>query len=196
MNHRSVTKTQKSKVLKAALDLFSSKGYSGTKMSDIARDVGISVGALYLRFKSKEELCLELIKDQTKDFGERTKNLPDKDPLKALNAYITLNLEYASKKRQLISMFIREHKLPFIHPLRKNFFKSQLKIIKDILATGAKNGIFGSMNIEDKALMIFACIRGSILLKLIFGIGDAKALSNSLFKLIINGIRRHPIKDA
>jgi len=38
--------------------------------------------------------------------------------------------------------------------------------------------------------MIFASIRGAILLKLVFGVGDAKAISNSLFKLIINGIRK------
>jgi len=39
MNYRSVNKTPKTKVLKIALDLFSSKGYSGTKMSDIAQRV-------------------------------------------------------------------------------------------------------------------------------------------------------------
>lgn len=187
-------KAPKSKVLKAALDLFSSKGYSETKMTEIARSIGISVGALYLRFKSKEELCLELIKDQTKDFFERTKNLQDKDPLKILKDYIALNLDYAFQKRQLLSLFIREHKLPFIQPLRRNFFKTQHKIIEDILSAGIKRGIFRPMDTKDTASMIFASIRGAVLLKLIFGIGDVKEMSNSLFKLITNGIRRHPNK--
>jgi AcrR family transcriptional regulator len=190
MNRHSDNKVPKSKILKVALDLFSSKGYTETKMADVARRAGISVGAIYLRYKSKEDLCLELIKDQTKDFVELTKNLPKKDPLKALKAYIALNLEYAFQKRQLLSIFIREHKLPFVQPLKREFFKTQHKIIRDILTTGIKRGIFKPMDSRDTASVIFACIRGVILLKLIFGIGELKTISDSLFKLITEGIRK------
>ena len=190
MNHRSVNKVPSSKILKAALVLFSSRGYSETKMTEIAQNVGLSVGALYLRFKNKEELFGELIKDQSKDFIDRTKNLPENDPMKTLKTYITLNIEYAFQKRQLISIFFREYNLTFLKPLRKNFFKTQHKIIKNILTAGIKKGIFRHMDIEDTASIIFASIRGAILLKLIFGIGDVKAMSNSLFNLITNGIRK------
>ncbi len=180
----------KLKILKVALDLFSSKGYTETKMSEIARKAGLSVGALYLRFKGKDELCLELIKEQTKDFYERVKELTVKDPLNALKSYFALNLNYAFKKRQLLSLFIREHKLPFIQPRKKDFFKSQHKIIKDILTAGVKEGVFKPADVKETAAMIFACIRGAVMLKLVFGIGDAKTMSNSLFKLITNGIRK------
>ncbi len=188
MNHRSSNKAPKSTVLKAALSMFSSKGYSETKMAEIARKAGISVGALYLRYKSKEELCLELIKDQTQDFSERTKNLPQKNPLKALQTYIELNLDYAFQKRRLLSLFFREHNLPFMHPLRKNFFRAQHEIIKKILNEGIRSGIFIPLSSNDSASMIFASIRGAVLLKLVFKIGNTKTMSKSLFNLIINGI--------
>lgn len=190
-------KVSQSKILKTALSLFSSKGYSETKMSTIAKGVGLSVGALYLRFKNKEQLCLEIIKDQTKDFSRLTdKLLPaKKDPLEALKAYIILNLEFAFKKRQLLSIFIREYKLPFIQPLRRIFFNAHHKIIRDILKAGVKKGVFRPMDTTQTASMIFASIRGTVILKLVFGIGDLKTLSNSLFKLLTNGIRRHPDKD-
>ena len=196
MNRRSSKCVSKAKILRVALDLFSLGGYSGTKMVDIAQRAGISVGALYLRYKNKEELCLELIKEQTQDFCGLTKSMADEEPIKALKTFIALNLQYAFRKRQLISVFIREHKLPFIQPLRKNFFKTQHGIIKDILTAGVKKRAFRTMEISDTASMIFACIRGAVLLKLVFGIGNIKVMSNSLFKLIINGIRSHPIKDA
>ena len=191
MNHRSGKKVPDSRILKAALDLFSSRGYSETKMADIAKSVGISVGALYLRFKSKEELFLELINDQTKDFIERTKNLPGDSPLEALKTYIALNIDCAFQKRQLLSIFFREYNLAFLKPHRKEFFKTQHKIIRDILAAGIKKRVFRNVDTEDTASMIFAGIRGTILLKLIFGIGDTKGLSNSLFELITNGIRKN-----
>lgn len=183
-----------SKILKAALNRFSSKGYSETKMSEIARDVGMSVGALYLKFRSKEELCLELIKDQTQDFKELTQNLSTEDPLNALSSYIILNMDCAFQKRQLLSIFVKEHKLPFIQSLKRDFFKTQHKIIKDILVAGVKKGIFRPMDCKDTASMIFACIRGVILLKLVFGVGDVRVMSESLFKLITNGIKRHSIR--
>ena len=190
MNHRSFNKVSRSKVLRSALDLFSSKGYSETKMAEIARRSGLSVGALYLRFKNKQELCLELIEDQTQDFVERIKSLPDENPIKAMQNYIALNLEYSFQKRQLISMFFKEYNLPFLQPVRKNFFRAQHRIISDILTNGIKSGIFRSMDTKDTASMIFASIRGAVLLKIIFGIGDAKKMSTSLFKLITDGIRK------
>jgi TetR/AcrR family fatty acid metabolism transcriptional regulator len=190
MNHRSVKKVPKSKVLRSALDLFSSKGYSETKMTEIARDSGLSVGALYLRFKNKEELCLELIRDQTKDFIERIENLPEASPVEVMGNYIALNLEYSFQKKQLLSLFFKEHNLPFLQPIRRKFFRTQHKIIHDILVSGIKGGIFRSMDTKDTASMIFASIRGAVLLKIIFGIGDTKKMSASLFKLITDGIRK------
>ena len=190
MNHRSVNKVPRSKVLRSALDLFSSKGYSETKMAEIAGRSGLSVGALYLRFKNKQELCLELIEDQTQDFVERIKGLPDENPIKAMQNYIALNLEYSFQKRQLISMFFKEYNLPFLQPVRKNFFRAQHRIISDILTNGIERKIFRSMDTKDTASMIFASIRGAVLLKIIFGIGDTKKMSASLFKLITDGIRK------
>jgi TetR/AcrR family fatty acid metabolism transcriptional regulator len=189
MNHRSLNKMPRSEVLKAALDLFSRKGYSETKMAEIARNVGLSVGALYLRFKNKETLCLALIEDQTKDFIERTKNLSGENPLKSIEEYIALNLDYAFKKRQLISLFMREHNLPFMQPIRSNFFKTQRKIIEGILTAGVKKGVFKPLNCRETASMIFAGIRGAVLLKVVFGVGNVKEMSHSLFELITNGIK-------
>ena len=190
MNRHSYNKVPKSKVLRSALDLFSSKGYSETKMADIARGSGLSVGALYLRFKNKQELCLELIEDQTKDFVERIENLPDGDPVEALRNYIAMNLEYSLQKRQLLSLFFKEYNLPFLQPLRRNFFRAQHRIISDILISGIKRGFFRSMDTKDTASMIFASIRGAVLLKIIFGIGEVKKMGDSLFQLIANGIRK------
>jgi AcrR family transcriptional regulator len=128
-------KASKSKILKIALGLFSTKGYAETKMTEIARGAGISVGALYLQFRNKEELCLELIKDQTKDYFDITEKLasPDREPLRALKDYISFCLEHAFKRRQVISMFYREHRLRFLKPLTKTFFKTQHRLIHNIL---------------------------------------------------------------
>jgi len=49
-------------IIEAALDLFISKGYAGTKISDIAGRVSMSVGLLFHYFESKAKLYEELIR--------------------------------------------------------------------------------------------------------------------------------------
>ncbi|MFP4512145.1 MAG: TetR family transcriptional regulator [Acidimicrobiales bacterium] len=48
-------------LLAAAAKVFSEKGYSGTKIKDIVKASGLSSGALYGRFSSKDELLVEAV---------------------------------------------------------------------------------------------------------------------------------------
>lgn len=50
-------------LLRAALDEFFERGFSAARMEDIARRAGLSKGALYLYFRSKEEMFREIIAD-------------------------------------------------------------------------------------------------------------------------------------
>lgn len=52
---------RKEQIMEAALHVFSRRGISGTKMSMIAAEAGISHGLLYHYFKSKDELFTELV---------------------------------------------------------------------------------------------------------------------------------------
>lgn len=49
-------------ILMASLELFVAKGYTATKVSDIASSAGMSIGLLFHYFKSKENLYEELVK--------------------------------------------------------------------------------------------------------------------------------------
>lgn len=50
----------KRQVLRAAMQLFSERGFAGTSIRDIARESGYTNPALYKHFASKEELALHL----------------------------------------------------------------------------------------------------------------------------------------
>jgi len=49
-------------IIEAAIQVFTEKGYHKTKMDDIAEKLGVSKGAIYQYFKSKEQLFFEVIK--------------------------------------------------------------------------------------------------------------------------------------
>jgi AcrR family transcriptional regulator len=51
----------KDKIIKAAFKTFTKKGYHTTTMDDIAKEVGVSKGALYQYYKNKKDLLNEIV---------------------------------------------------------------------------------------------------------------------------------------
>lgn len=56
MNREEKSKNSKEKIIQAAFSLFSSKGYDATSTQDIIDLSGLSRGAMYHHFKSKEDI--------------------------------------------------------------------------------------------------------------------------------------------
>lgn len=54
-------------LLEAAARVFASKGYSGARIVDIVREAGLSAGAVYGRFDSKNELLTEAVVSRSID---------------------------------------------------------------------------------------------------------------------------------
>jgi AcrR family transcriptional regulator len=52
----------RSRILHDSLLYFAKNGFAGTKISDLAKAIGIGQGSLYVYFKSKEELFNEIFK--------------------------------------------------------------------------------------------------------------------------------------
>jgi AcrR family transcriptional regulator len=59
MQHRS--EETRTKIMEAAIKLFSNSGYNKASVNDICAEAGISKGAFYHHFKSKQELFLALL---------------------------------------------------------------------------------------------------------------------------------------
>lgn len=60
---------RKEKIREIALELFASKGYLGASMSDIAKRLNITKGALYKHYKSKQEI-FDSILDKMREVDE------------------------------------------------------------------------------------------------------------------------------
>ncbi len=58
----------KEKMKEVALSLFSSRGYVGTSMSEIAREVGIKKASLYSHYESKEALFFAVYEELAADY--------------------------------------------------------------------------------------------------------------------------------
>lgn len=61
MNQEARSERSRAQILEAALRLFSSRGYHGTSMRDIAREAKVSTGNVYHQFPDKESLFKTLL---------------------------------------------------------------------------------------------------------------------------------------
>ena len=61
MTRKEQKEQRQKQIMMKALELFVTKGFTETKISDIAGELGISVGLLFHYYESKEQLFLELV---------------------------------------------------------------------------------------------------------------------------------------
>ena len=66
-----MAKDTKEKILTAALDLFSQKGYEGTNMRELSASLGLVKSGIYKHFESKEAVWNELLDRMIAYYGER-----------------------------------------------------------------------------------------------------------------------------
>jgi AcrR family transcriptional regulator len=84
----------RTKILETARTLFSSHGFENTTIDDIITASGITKGAFYHYFKSKEALCQFVIQQAMHDYQALAESIrPDASPFERLEEMLTRLLE-------------------------------------------------------------------------------------------------------
>jgi AcrR family transcriptional regulator len=153
-------------ILDAAFELILEKGYSNTKIIDIANKIGIGKGTVYEYFESKDAIALELISTRAaRDYTmicEEAKMLTTAK--EQLTRYVQLQLELFSKFKMNITDFRNEFMradseistkiMDAIHGIA--FL--QLGFIYNIIEKGIANGEFRQLSPHSATI----CFLGSI----------------------------------
>src|SRR5829696_4269796 len=86
----------KDKLLDAAVQVVRQKGYAATSVDDLCRAAGVTKGAFFHHFESKEDLAVAAARywsDFTTDFFDKAPYQKHSDPLDRLLAYIDFRRE-------------------------------------------------------------------------------------------------------
>ncbi|UGB30336.1 TetR/AcrR family transcriptional regulator [Metabacillus sp. B2-18] len=107
-------KEKEKKIIEAAVSIFATKGYSATSIQEIVDACGISKGAFYLYFKSKDALLLAAFKYQFQLIQSKVDSVPIKDlsPRDAFVLQLKTQLEEIQKNKEFIIMQTREQAIP------------------------------------------------------------------------------------
>ncbi len=104
--YQEIRERSRSAIMKAALKLFSAKGYRATTVDKIAQAAGVSKGLLYNYFKSKDELLEEILEKMSSmmQLDDGNDSLPD-DPRQRLEELIDYYLSEKFLKDEFWRLF-------------------------------------------------------------------------------------------
>jgi TetR/AcrR family acrAB operon transcriptional repressor len=114
------------RILKSASKLFVHFGFDKTTVSDIARDAGVSKGAIYLHFESKDALLEALIIQELKMYAEKWLELLEADPQGGTIGGMYKNSLYALSASEFMAAIYKKDGHILGNYLRKpgNFFQT------------------------------------------------------------------------
>lgn len=153
-------------IMEVAENLFAEHGFSNTKMQDIARAAGISLGTLYQSYAGKRELYRQLliVRDGQMFDMVMTKGAPVlKQPqsieqlLWLTEAHIRFLLEHDSYLRiQLQQGYAWYHQAAQPSPDEQRMWEQGIGFIKQLLDWGAKQGFFIPGDTGDQARLMIS----------------------------------------
>ena len=105
--NKEIRDNTRSRIIKEASLYFARNGFGDTKISDLAKYIGIAQGSIYVYFKSKDELYEEIRKEANTD-----------DDIRKLKALAALPLPYAKKAEILSEQILNSLKDDELFPVR------------------------------------------------------------------------------
>lgn len=155
-------------ILDAALKTFVKRGYSETRVSEIASEAKVAEGTLYNYFQSKEDLLLSLFDEKwggiIDDIRKKISRLDD--PNKKLKVMFSVVVRLFRKDRHLAEIFLVDVKQSsiFIKNYPVNRVVEFIELIEEILEDGKRRGIYRKdLDTHVAKMIIFGAAQGILL---------------------------------
>ncbi len=138
----------RARILATALDLFRRRGFDRTTMRDVASGAGVSLGAAYHYFRSKEELFLAVLEASYADIrsAERALDLEHRDPREAVKRLVDFTWQYYLEHPEFMTLLNSEnlHKGRHVRNSRRlrEMHSPLVGTLRAILRRGERQGLF------------------------------------------------------
>jgi len=162
----------KSRILRAASSLFSSHGYGGTTLDDIITASGITKGAFYHYFKSKDLLCQEVLDEAINDYHGLAESIDTEiEPIDQLRTIIHKIVELNASGhwvncRLLLRFSTDSHESnPVLQRKVRNFWQWYTGFYEDLITRCRDVGQLGTqMEAKVLARLLVSTMAGAVVL--------------------------------
>lgn len=151
------------RLLRAAIGAFADKGFHATTTRDIASRAGLSPAGVYVHFASKEDLLFQLSKSGHETARDllRQARPPGSTPAEALAAMVSTFARWHAEhfREARIVQYEFQHLTPEHREIVLGLRKEIDKVVRSVIAEGARSGAFGVDDIPSTTLALLSmCI--------------------------------------
>jgi len=135
---------KRERILEAAIKVFAAEGFYNAKVSQIAHEAGVADGTIYLYFKSKDDLLINLFEDRMERVNANLREAIETEStaVARLKRIVKLHLELVEQNRdmaEVISVELRQSS-KFIREYSNPKFAEFLRTIAGAVVEGQRTG--------------------------------------------------------
>ncbi|MFQ5675541.1 MAG: TetR/AcrR family transcriptional regulator [bacterium] len=133
------------RILRAAVKVFSQKGFYNARVSEIANNAGVADGTIYLYFKNKDEILISIFEEEmARIISSVRKQIDSQSKVsEKLKVFVNSHLDFVKKNPKLAQVFQLELRQSnkFIKEYTGSKLKEYLNLIGSILEEGQASGL-------------------------------------------------------
>jgi AcrR family transcriptional regulator len=165
-----VSEERKEQILDAATEVFAQKGFDHARMDDIVKETGLSKGALYWYFKSKDDIIFGIMDRIFQLEFRELEGLKETDSgaAEALRAFAEVAIKDINRMLRFMPVTYEFLALAFrtklVQKAIKQYMTNYVSILDPMIQSGIDNGEFKKVNASDVSAAVGAIIEGTVLL--------------------------------
>ena len=189
-----MNKTTRNFIIERAAVLFKEKGYKGTSMRDLAKEVGMEAASLYNHIKSKQEILSEQLLGTANRFVDGMSDVERADtrPIEKIEALISLHIKITVANPDTISLVTHEWRHLEGNALLEFTAKKKdyERRFKNILVQGIFEGEIKNINADIALFSILSTMRWFYAWYSKRNELSIKELETQFFDILIGGLRK------
>ncbi len=163
-------------IMESASRLFFKLGYQETSMEDIAREIGVTKGTLYLYFKNKEELLYEVCKKNLRLLEDSLNKLVSADILEGAKSFFSSELELPEHLRFHWIFALGEiNKNQRVRKILIESYESYVKTISSRIDDLKRKGLVSKEAAPRKLSLTLIALHNGIMMSMMQGLSEKEA---------------------
>lgn len=194
---REATEKRREQIKKAVLKIIAKEGLHNLSIRNLAKQVGITEGAIFRHFKSKRAIIISIMDDVKEELMSELRAIA-KSSLPAeerLFKYLNCHIEYIMKNKGISILLFSEaahFNYKVVRARLRAILSEQESLITGIINDGINEKIFKSLNNIKDITVLYMSIPIALNVEMIFDKQDitGKNFSERMFNLIIEILKR------
>ena len=186
------TETNKDRIFKTAISLFSAKGFRGTSIRDIANEMHISLSNIYHHFGNKEGLLVAILEHASKRLVDELRAVSEMDlpPVEKLKRLVETHIRLAGSYTDETKIFfldeehLSEEGEEINRRIQRQIYEFYLNVLKEL----HDSGLIRTRSIKILAFNIFGVINWQLRWYQPDGPLSLEEVKEEMVAFIMNGV--------